>query len=218
MELALLSEVPSSAIHLQYKLQTKGLKIDNIIMIKQPDMDYDILESYSETNGFKIDYVDDPNGEVCEDILRESDSQILLLMTSTIIQKEILSLVPLVLNTHSGILPQYRGVDSRRWAILEDGPIGVTVHEVDEGVDTGDIILKNILELQRGDTVGKIAERNYYQNKWQTLAEAIKKINDGSEQGTPQSTEDGKQYFWMHDKLRTVVDEILEENKHMDLR
>jgi methionyl-tRNA formyltransferase len=47
-----------------------------------------------------------------------------------------------VLNLHSGLLPQYRGIMATFWSMLKDEPqIGCTLHRIqDEGIDTGDIL------------------------------------------------------------------------------
>ena len=218
MGLTLLSTAPSSAIHLIYYVQTEGLKIDNVVVVHEDDMQYDVLERYSEKNDFETHYVDDPNGERCETVLTELEPEILLLMVSTIIEEQILKIPETVVNTHSGILPEYRGVDSRRWAILEGGPVGVSVHLVDAGVDTGPILKTSELSLRSEDTVASIAERNYYMNKWQTLTETLIEFRHGEIVPNPQSPEDGNQYFWMHEKLRNVVDDILEHDSHPDLQ
>lgn len=53
---------------------------------------------------------------------------------------------PLV-NIHVGITPQYRGVHGGYWALKEGNPhlYGVTLHDVDKGIDTGQIIAQKIL-------------------------------------------------------------------------
>ena len=55
-----------------------------------------------------------------------------------------------VLNLHSGILPQYRGVMATFWAMLHgDKKIGTTLHTIDDGtIDTGKIIKISTLEVQ----------------------------------------------------------------------
>jgi UDP-4-amino-4,6-dideoxy-N-acetyl-beta-L-altrosamine N-acetyltransferase len=45
-----------------------------------------------------------------------------------------------VINLHVSYLPWNRGADPNLWSFLEDTPKGVTIHYVDEGIDTGDII------------------------------------------------------------------------------
>jgi folate-dependent phosphoribosylglycinamide formyltransferase PurN len=58
-------------------------------------------------------------------------------------------------NIHRGIVPDYRGLDSDLWAILEGrlDRIGVTVHYVDETLDTGAILAQQRLPLGSGDEV-----------------------------------------------------------------
>lgn len=52
-----------------------------------------------------------------------------------------------MINIHRGIVPEYRGLDSDLWAILEGrlDQIGVTVHYVDENLDTGEVIAQQRL-------------------------------------------------------------------------
>ena len=45
-----------------------------------------------------------------------------------------------IINLHISLLPWNRGADPNLWSFLEDTPKGVTIHYIDEGLDTGDII------------------------------------------------------------------------------
>lgn len=47
-----------------------------------------------------------------------------------------------VINLHISLLPYNRGSNPNVWSFLEDTPKGVTIHIVDEGLDTGDIIVQ----------------------------------------------------------------------------
>ncbi len=210
MKFCLLSEAASSAIHLLYYAQTQGLKFSDLIMVGDGSERYEILHEQARINRFGLHFVDDPNSQKCLDVLRDIVPDVLVLMVSVVVRKPLLAIPKVAtVNTHAGILPQYRGVDSRRWAILEGGPVGVTAHLVNPGVDTGDILARRELELKPGDTIGTISERNYYLNKWQTLVEALLQIQGGVAQPTPQRPEEGRQYFWMHPKLAGVVDRLL---------
>jgi methionyl-tRNA formyltransferase len=60
-----------------------------------------------------------------------------------IIHASVLDAVPATfLNLHAGMTPRYRGVHGGYWALAQGDPehCGVTVHEVDRGVDTGDVV------------------------------------------------------------------------------
>ena len=49
------------------------------------------------------------------------------------------------LNVHPGLLPFYRGQNPVQWSVKNLAPIGATVHFIDEGIDTGPILLKKEL-------------------------------------------------------------------------
>lgn len=60
-----------------------------------------------------------------------------------ILRKDILELFPnRAINLHISFLPYNRGADPNFWSFLEGTPKGVTIHYIDEGVDTGDIIVQ----------------------------------------------------------------------------
>ena len=62
---------------------------------------------------------------------------------------------------HAGKLPAYRGRNIINWAIINSRAqeIGVTVHLVDHGIDTGDIVLQRILPIAWTDTYGDVLDR-----------------------------------------------------------
>lgn len=45
----------------------------------------------------------------------------------------------LTCNCHGGVLPEYRGLDTNLWARLNNSDLGVTIHQIDEGVDSGPV-------------------------------------------------------------------------------
>lgn len=65
-----------------------------------------------------------------------------------IIKDNILSLSSPI-NIHPGLLPQFRGLDPVLWSIDKKEPLGATVHIMDEGIDTGDILLSKPMPPQR---------------------------------------------------------------------
>jgi len=52
-----------------------------------------------------------------------------------------------IINLHISLLPWNKGADPNLWSFLEDTPKGVTIHYIDEGIDTGDIILQKEVYL-----------------------------------------------------------------------
>lgn len=70
-----------------------------------------------------------------------------------ILKKPILDVFPRgVINVHPALLPFNRGSYPNVWSIVEGTPAGVTVHYMDEGVDTGDLIAQREVVVESTDT------------------------------------------------------------------
>lgn len=65
-----------------------------------------------------------------------------------------------ILNIHPSVLPSFRGLHAQQQA-LDAGAsyTGCTVHFVDEGIDTGPVIMQAIVPVQKGDTIHSLSER-----------------------------------------------------------
>jgi len=70
-----------------------------------------------------------------------------------VLQPEFLDLFPAgVINLHPAYLPYNRGAYPNVWSIVERTPAGVTLHYIDAGVDTGDIIAQRQVPIEPVDT------------------------------------------------------------------
>jgi methionyl-tRNA formyltransferase len=79
---------------------------------------------------------------------------------SMILKKDLLSIPKKTLNIHAGLLPKNRGCNPIQWGIInEDKYAGVSLHEVDEGIDTGAIIDQRKTLIKINDTWVSINER-----------------------------------------------------------
>ncbi len=58
-----------------------------------------------------------------------------------------------IINFHPGVLPENRGLDNLKWAIYNNLPQGVTTHFIDENIDVGHKIYKELIEVDINDTV-----------------------------------------------------------------
>ncbi|MBZ4672986.1 MAG: formyl transferase domain protein [Deferribacteraceae bacterium] len=67
-----------------------------------------------------------------------------------------------IINLHISFLPYNRGAHPNVWSFLEDTPKGVTIHYIDEGIDTGDIIVQKEL---------------YFDEKNETFKTSYEKLN-----------------------------------------
>lgn len=65
-----------------------------------------------------------------------------------------------ILNVHASLLPRYRGAAPIRWAIANgEAETGVTIMQIDAGLDTGDIMLKRSLAIGAGETAPELSAR-----------------------------------------------------------
>ena len=66
-----------------------------------------------------------------------------------IIRKNILNLLPEnhIINLHISLLPWNRGAHPNIWSFLDNTPKGVSIHLIDEGLDTGDILIQKELYI-----------------------------------------------------------------------
>lgn len=71
-----------------------------------------------------------------------------------IIKPEVLDLLPgRAINVHISYLPYNRGADPNLWSFLENSRQGVTIHCIDPGVDTGDILAQEEVAMGRSETL-----------------------------------------------------------------
>ena len=78
-----------------------------------------------------------------------------------ILPPQILQLPPWgCINVHASLLPKYRGAAPIQWAIIDgEKKTGVTTMMMDEGLDTGDVLLKDELTISDEDNAGTLGER-----------------------------------------------------------
>jgi methionyl-tRNA formyltransferase len=100
------------------------------------------------------------------------------------------------INTHQGTTPRYRGAHGAYWALFENNPAqcGVTIHVVDEGIDTGNIITQATIEPTAEDS---FVTYPYLQTAaaLPLLIEAIRNCLTGQLQSKPIS---GSSKVWYH--------------------
>jgi phosphoribosylglycinamide formyltransferase-1 len=93
-----------------------------------------------------------------------------------------------IINVHPSLIPAFCGVGyyglKVHEAALERGVkiTGATVHYVDEGTDTGPIILQKAVEVHKGDTPKELQQRVMEEAEWVILPKAIHMIANGQEE------------------------------------
>ena len=102
----------------------------------------------------EIKRVSSVNSSECIDILKEISPDVVILNGTRIVSKQTLNSIKApFINIHAGVTPKYRGVHGGYWALAERDykNCGVTVHLVDEGIDTGDILYQATINPKKDD-------------------------------------------------------------------
>jgi methionyl-tRNA formyltransferase len=108
-----------------------------------------------------------------------------------ILRREVLELFPAgCVNLHPALLPWNRGAHPNVWSIIEGTPAGVTLHYVDEGVDTGDIIDQREVRVAAEDT-GETLYRRLENASVQLFQDCWGQIRSGKAPRRPQPEHGG---------------------------
>ena len=107
-----------------------------------------------------------------------------------ILPKEILEIPEYgCVNVHGSLLPKYRGAAPIQWAVLNgDKTTGITTMYMDEGMDTGDMILKKEVEIKEDETTGELWNKLAYEGG-KLLVETLKQIEQKTAPRIPQTGE-----------------------------
>ncbi len=108
-----------------------------------------------------------------------------------ILPPALLSIAPLgCINLHASLLPKYRGAAPIQWAILNGEKwSGVTVMQMDEGIDTGDILVREPVPIGPEMTSGELFEKVSLQGA-KTLVSALEKLSRGELVPIPQQEDE----------------------------
>lgn len=109
------------------------------------------------------------------------------------------------LNAHASLLPRWRGAAPIQRAIeAGDDASGVTIMQMDEGLDTGDMLLKQPVAIT-AETTGQSLHDSLSMESAQLVLEALRLIDTDKLKKTPQP-EDGVTYAHKLDKAESLID------------
>jgi folate-dependent phosphoribosylglycinamide formyltransferase PurN len=111
-----------------------------------------------------------------------------------------------ILNMHTGISPRYRGTDTVFWPLHNQEPewVGVTIHQLDEGIDSGPIISIGRPEIEAGDDDASLFAKCVAVGA-PLYVDAIRAALAGTLSGEAQQLEEGRNYLGVE---RTVGAEL----------
>ena len=120
------------------------------------------------------------NEEFMNEIRKLNPDVICVVAYGKILPKEILNIPKFgCINVHGSLLPKYRGAAPIQWAVLNgDKETGITTMYMYEGMDTGDMILKQKVEIGEDETTGELWHR-LAEIGGKLLVETLKQIESG---------------------------------------
>jgi len=152
--------------HLAFEKIINNKFIEISFIIPRFDTQDDTLKKFAKQ--YNIDYLKFKNINALEAIekLRKYKCDLFVSMSfNQIFKKQIINLCPYkIINCHAGKLPYYRGRNVLNWALINDEKeFGITVHYVDEGIDTGDIINQKTFPITDEDNYKTLLSVSYKQ-------------------------------------------------------
>ena len=158
-------------------------------------------------------YCNNLNDTAVVNTLRKSKPDIVVFTGGGLIRNEVLEHSGAgILNCHMGILPQYRGMDVVEWPILENnfGQVGVTIHFMDKGIDTGDILQIKKIKVEQNKNIKQLRDR-FEPIMCRQMVKTCLDYLDGRLERITQQQEDGKQYFIMHPFLIKLAESKMKQ-------
>jgi methionyl-tRNA formyltransferase len=121
------------------------------------------------------------------------------------------------LNLHPAYLPYNRGAQPNVWSIVDDTPAGVTLHYMDPGIDTGDVVARREVDTDFSDTGKDLYERledaqvELFKNVWPDIVSGdISVTEQDSDAGTYHRTSEFDEVCRLDPDEEVRVEEFLD--------
>ena len=133
------------------------------VTVRYDKQDAELLRR-AEENGIPVELSKNINSQQFIEKIKIYNAELFVSMSfNQIFKKEMINLPKHgTINCHAGKLPFYRGRNILNWALINDEKeFGITVHYLDEGIDTGDIILQETYPITDDDDYSTLLIRAY---------------------------------------------------------
>lgn len=163
------------------KPKGRGMK-----MVASPVKEYAIEKNLQVYQPIKVRN----NPEFLEEVKKLNPDLICVVAYGKILPQELLDIPKYgCVNVHGSLLPEYRGAAPIQWAVLNgDKKTGVTTMFMNAGMDTGDMILKEEVEIGDDETTGELWDRLKIIGA-NLLIKTVKEIENGTATRTKQPEE-----------------------------
>ena len=167
-----------------------------VLVVSQPDkavgrskaLKYTPVKECALSHGIEVYQPQKIRTEESIEYLRKYNADIFIVEAfGQIIPKAILDMPRFgCANVHASLLPKYRGAAPIQWAVINgEKTTGVTIMRMDEGIDTGDMIMKQEVELDAEETGGSLFDK-LAETGAKLCVKAMEAIENGTAVYTPQ--------------------------------
>lgn len=198
--------------HKAFEKIIKDESIKIVFMTVRYDRKDRILLNLANKYSIPVELSDNINSSKFIDAVKRYKADLFVSMSfNQIFRTEIMNLPKYkTINCHAGKLPFYRGRNILNWVLINDErEFGITVHYMDSGIDTGDIILQETYPITDQDDYATLLERAY-DGCADVLYRAVKRIQHGDVEVVRQADIDP---VGMYCGMRGEGDEIINWNQ-----
>ena len=171
------------------------------------------IRQLAKRYGFPVAVCKNQNTAKAVAQLREWSPDLAVFTGGNILRQPLLNVPRLgIINLHLAMLPHVRGMSTPEWSLLKSIPVGVTIHYIDAGVDTGPILARfELPDLADCSSLDDLRNR--------LIAFGVEKVGEvvaGLDRGTisaqPQSELNlDHQYFVIHERLKNLAARRLQQ-------
>lgn len=164
------------------------------------------VEDLAREHGIPVHLTDRVDAETIDLVKRAEPDVIVVNSWYTWMPAELYDLPPHgTLNLHDSLLPKFTGFSPVLWALISgESEFGLTVHRMDDGLDTGDILIQRSLPIGPGDTGAELVLRAMDLIPG-ALREALDALESGTAVFTPQNKAE-RTYFHKRSERDSLID------------
>lgn len=202
---------------LQKEFKKYRLGIFKSFLIQKFKQHYGNTQSFSEETinipiekTFKVNALNDT---ATAEIIINNNIKYLINCGAGIFRKKLLSIEGLkVFNAHAGKLPEYQNMNVVDWAIYNNEDVVGTIHLIDEGIDTGDILTEKVLDVSKMKTL-EDARNSAFDQVIKLMGKTVLDYANNTISAQKQIKK-GKKWYVMHAYFKQKInDQLAQKNK-----
>jgi folate-dependent phosphoribosylglycinamide formyltransferase PurN len=150
--------------------------------------------------------VQNVNDVACEKALLDFKPDFVVTALDQLFSKERIGNLPIVLNTHYGVLPEVKGWNATEWSLLVTGRLSVSLHRVVWPVDSGEIYITRDIEVLPSDDFHSLylkCQDSAYEMYARFFSDPDRHVREARPNGP------GKTYYVMNRQLKRQIAEMI---------